>query len=102
MFPGRRRSVQSDQKERRGPDAPRAAVGGERPRLPAPHQHLQGRASAAGAAEEGAVQRRAHGQTDDGERRVGEQAAAAGYGLTDGHTHSPTAVCFLFVTSSSL
>ena len=71
---GHWRAGGSDQEERGGPGAARAAVGGERPGVPAPHQHLQGGAAAAGAAEEGAVQRRAHGQADDGERRVGEQA----------------------------
>lgn len=73
---GQRWGRHSRQEERRGPTGARAAVAGHRPHLPAAHQYLQGGASAAGAAEEGAVQRRAHGQADDGERRVGESAAA--------------------------
>lgn len=77
VFTGCRRAHDSDQEEHRAADVARAAVGGERPRLPAPHQHLQGGAAAAGAAEEGAVQRRAHGQADDGERRVGESTSSA-------------------------
>lgn len=76
VFTGCRRARHSDQEEHRGADVARATVGGERPRLPAPHQHLQGGATAAGAAEEGAVQRRAHGQADDGERRVGESTSS--------------------------
>lgn len=71
------RRARPHQEERRGPAGAHAAVAGHWPRLPASHQHLQGGASAAGAAEAGAVQRRAHGQADDGERRVGEPAATA-------------------------
>lgn len=71
------RRARPRQEERRSPAGAHAAVAGHWPRLPAPHQHLQGGASAAGAAEAGAVQRRAHGQADDGERRMGEPAAAA-------------------------
>lgn len=77
MFAGCRRAGESDQEERRDPGGARVTVGGERPRLPAAYQHLQGGAAAAGAAEEGAVQRRAHGQTDDGERRVGESTSSS-------------------------
>lgn len=73
---GQRWGRHSRQEERRGSTGAHAAVAGHRPHLPAAHQYLQGGASAAGAAEAGAVQRRAHGQTDDGERRVGESAAA--------------------------
>lgn len=38
---------------------------------------MQSRAAAASAAEEGAMQCRAHGQANDGECRVGEQASVA-------------------------
>lgn len=38
---------------------------------------MQSRAAAAGAAEEGAMHCRAHGQANDGECGVGEQASVA-------------------------
>lgn len=74
---GQRWGRHSGEEERAGSSGAGAAAAGHGPHLPAPPQHLPSGAAAAGAAEEGAEQRRAHGQADDGERRVGESAAAA-------------------------